>query len=113
MPVDISKQRKVIRYFYYVIIGMLVLTPLGLLASGTAFGEWSNKELLGRLRSAHISTTLPHGMSHGFNYGAALRDYTVPGTSLPIGYILSGVTAILIFVIIGKVLKSVYEKETK
>lgn len=113
VPADTGKQEKSIRYFYYLIIGLLVLTPLGLLASGTAFGEWSNQELLGRLRSAHLSATLPRGMSHGLNYGAVLSDYTVPGTSLPIGYILCGVTAILIFVIIGKVLTSIYGKEDK
>ncbi|MCG0573054.1 cobalt transporter CbiM [Lactiplantibacillus plantarum] len=113
VPTDTNNQGKLIRYFYYIIIGLLVLTPLGLLASGTAFGEWSNNELLGRLRSAHLSSTLPHGMSHGLNYGAALSDYTVPGTSLPVGYILCGVTAILIFVIISKVLTSIYGKEDK
>lgn len=104
---------KLIKYFYYIIVALLVLTPLGLLASGTAFGEWSNSELLANLKADHLANNLPHGMSHGLDYSAALSDYTVPGTTLPIGYILSAITAIIIFIIIGKVLTYVYGKENK
>ena len=83
-----------LKYLVYVIIGLVVLSPIGLLASGTAFGEWDKTELLHRLKLEHISSSVPAGMNHGFNYTALFGDYTIPGTSLPIGYILSAITAI-------------------
>ena len=98
-----------LKYLVYVIIGLVVLSPIGLLASGTAFGEWDKTELLHRLKLEHISSSVPAGMNHGFNYTALFGDYTIPGTSLPIGYILSAITAILIFFLISKVLMAVYE----
>ena len=52
-------------------------------------------------------------MNHGFNYTALFGDYTIPGTSLPIGYILSAITAILIFFLISKVLMAVYGSTNK
>ncbi|GGI63386.1 cobalt transporter CbiM [Limosilactobacillus caviae] len=102
-----------IKYLIYVIIGLAVLSPIGLLTTGTAFGEWDNAELLQRLKVEHISSTVPTGMSHGFNYTALFGDYTIPGTSLPIGYILSAITAILIFFLISKVLMSIYGSTNK
>ncbi len=60
-----------------------------------------------------ISSSVPAGMNHGFNYTALFGDYTIPGTSLPIGYILSAITAILIFFLISKVLMAVYGSTNK
>ena len=102
-----------LKYLVYVIIGLVVLSPIGLLASGTAFGEWDKTELLHRLKLEHISSSVPAGMNHGFNYTALFGDYTIPGTSLPIGYILSAITAILIFFLISKVLMAVYGSTNK
>ncbi|MBD5807461.1 cobalt transporter CbiM [Limosilactobacillus walteri] len=102
-----------IKYLVYVIIGLAVLSPIGLLASGTAFGEWDKAELLQRLKVEHVASSVPAGMSHGFNYTALFGDYAIPGTSLPIGYILSAVTAILIFFLISKVLMAIYGSTNK
>ena len=66
-----------------------------------------------RLKLEHISSSVPAGMNHGFNYTALFGDYTIPGTSLPIGYILSAITAILIFFLISKVLMAVYGSTNK
>ncbi len=33
-----------LKYLVYVIIGLVVLSPIGLLASGTAFGEWDKRD---------------------------------------------------------------------
>lgn len=108
-----TKKKGSLKYFLYVIIGLVVLSPIGLLASGTAFGEWDTTELLQRLKVEHISNTVPSGMTHGINYTALFGDYTIPGTSLPIGYILSAVTAILIFFLISKVLMGIYGSTNK
>lgn len=109
----VTKGKGSIKYLLYIIIGLVCLSPIGLLASGTAFGEWDKAELLQRLKIAHMGSTVPAGMSHGFNYTALFGDYAIPGTSLPIGYILSAVTAILIFFLISKVLMSIYGSTNK
>ena len=84
----------------YVLIALVVLSPLGLLAEGTAFGEWSSEEL------AEMMTNVPAGIEHGFSFEALFSDYTIPGTNIAIGYILSAITALLIFYILGKMIRS-------
>lgn len=84
----------------YVLIALVVLSPLGLLAEGTAFGEWSAEEL------AEMMTNVPAGIENGFSFEALFSDYTIPGTDIAIGYILSAITALLIFYILGKIIRS-------
>lgn len=108
-----SGEFKRIKIFYGIILGLIVLSPLGLLAKGTAFGEWSNQELLARLKAEHLASALPHGLSHGLFYQSFLSDYQVPATSSEIlGYVLSALIAVLVFLLLSKVLIS-YAKEKK
>lgn len=108
-----ATNRRYLKGLYWLIGALVILSPLGLLANGTAFGEWSKAELAKRLTGANLMTGLPAGMRHGLDYGAVLSDYHVPGTLLPVGYVLSAVTAVLVFVLIGKVLMASYEKASK
>ena len=84
----------------YVLIALVVLSPLGLLAEGTAFGELSADEL------AEMMTNVPAGIENGFSFEALFSDYTIPGTNIAIGYILSAITALLIFYILGKMIRT-------
>ena len=84
----------------YILIALVVLSPLGLLAEGTAFGEWSAEEL------AEMMTNVPAGIENGFSFEALFSDYTIPGTNIAVGYILSAITALLIFYILGKMIRS-------
>ena len=84
----------------YVLIALVVLSPLGLLAEGTAFGEWSSEEL------AEMMTNVPAGIENGFSFEALFSDYTIPGTDIAVGYILSAITALLIFYILGKMIRT-------
>ena len=98
-----------IRRIRYFLIFLVVISPLGLLAQGTAFGEWSTEELSQMLAADHISTSAPQGMVHGFNFSSIFSDYQIPHTTLSLGYILSAVTAVLIFYILSKVIMSINE----
>ena len=49
----------------YVLLALVVLTPLGLLAEGTAFGEWSADEL------AEMMNNVPAGIENGFSFEAS------------------------------------------
>ena len=84
----------------YVLIALVVLNPLGLLAEGTAFGEWSADEL------AEMMNNVPAGIENGFSFEALFSDYTIPGTNIAVGYILSAITALLIFYILGKMIRT-------
>ena len=90
----------------YVLIALVVLSPLGLLAEGTAFGEWSAEEL------AEMMNNVPAGIENGFSFEALFSDYTIPGTNIAVGYILSAITALLIFYILGKMIRTMNGAKT-
>ena len=88
------------KIFYGLLLGLIVLSPLGLLASGTAWGEWSTREL-----SQRLQTAAPTGMTHGVHFNALFSDYAIHGLNLPLGYILSAITAVLIFTLLVRVVQ--------
>jgi hypothetical protein len=74
---------------------LAILTPLGLLASGDAFGEWELNDLKEKLGYA------PSGMEKlSPAYNAPMPDYSLPGTEGSTGaaltYILSAVLGIIL-----------------
>jgi hypothetical protein len=87
-------------------LALILLTPLGLLAPGTAWGEWGLDEIRQKIGF------IPQGMSHSNTIiKHILPDYGIPGfdksfLQAAFGYILAaivGVTVIfLIFWGIGK-----------
>lgn len=88
---------------------LVALSPLGLLASGTAWGEWGTDEIKGLLGY------IPQGLSRltDINHIAFLPDYSLPGLGggflgHAAGYYISaivGVTIIIIFVLgIGRLI---------
>jgi len=67
---------------------LILLTPLGLLAGGTAWGEWASEEL------RQLLGYVPEGLARleGI-WKSLLPDYSIPGWESPLksslGYILS------------------------
>ncbi|MBR6434133.1 MAG: hypothetical protein IKS62_00755 [Aeriscardovia sp.] len=97
------------------IIGVAaVLSPIGLLASGDAWGEWGSDELLDWLRKYHLKAVLPQSFTRKQEYHAAFNDYTIPGLDsgwqAAIGYILCAITAILVFVIVTRVISALINR---
>lgn len=65
---------------------LAVLSPLGLLAPGTAWGEWAAEEFQDMLGY------VPQGLERFAEFWRApLPDYTIPGLGDVPGYILSAV----------------------
>jgi len=78
------------------IVVMVVLTPIGLLAPGGAFGEDAPQQL--DLAKLHLSA-IPSGLNkyNGIWNHAIFRDYDFTGDKHPaLGYILSAVVGILV-----------------
>ena len=80
---------------------LVVLSPLGLLASGTAWGEWGTDEIKGLLGY------IPQGLSRlaDINHIAFLPDYSFPGLNESFagqaaGYYISAIVGVAIIVIL-------------
>ena len=93
---------------------LAVLTPIGLLAQGTAYGEWGSLELKKTLGYA------PSGIEQGETmWSAPFPDYTLPGLGDDFmhssgGYIFSAVAgSALIYVSVVALTKFLSIKESK
>ena len=88
----------------WIVLGVLaLLTPLGLLAAGTAWGEWAAEELPGL-------GFIPRGMERlGSIWSAPIPDYAVPYLGEKVGYVLSAIIGIavivLLFWLLGRLLE--------
>jgi hypothetical protein len=76
---------------------LVVISPLGLLAPGTAWGEWGAEELTKMGLKA-----IPQGMARLSGlWGAPLADYDLPALgNANLGYILSAVLGILVVALV-------------
>ncbi|MGD0154209.1 MAG: cobalt transporter CbiM [Thermacetogeniaceae bacterium] len=86
---------------WYIIIALIVLTPIGLLAPGGAWGEWGADEIKNKFGF------IPQGMAAlRDHWHALLQDYGIPGWGgdnpafwqSAFGYIISAVVGIAIIV---------------
>lgn len=83
-------------------LALLMLTPLGLIAQGTAFGEWGTDQLL------EEAGTVPSGLAawaDAWRY-AVFADYAIPGMDGSLGVVLGYVASAFIGValVIGLVM---------
>lgn len=83
---------------YGLIIVLIFLSPIGLIANGTAWGEWNVNEL------KNTAGYIPKGMGKGFYISAALKNYSLSGSSKAIGYIFSALVGVLIILIIFRLI---------
>lgn len=85
---------KMTRNIIIVLAVLVVLTPIGLIASGETFGEWNAqvlKEKIGYLPSGFGSLS---GM-----WNAPMAEYGIPGLgNATVGYLLSAIVGVLICV---------------
>ena len=86
---------------------LIVLTPLGLIAEGTAWGEWGVDEI-----AATGAGYTPAGMANGFSFNAILPDYTLEGLPDWTAYILAAVIGTALLLIIFRVAGMLGAKKT-
>lgn len=97
---------------YALIIALICLTPLGLLASGTAWGEWGTDEIGSVVSGGRALGFIPKGMEKGFSFNALMPDYSLSGVPESFGYILSAVAGAALLIIIFRIIASV-KKDNK
>ncbi len=73
-----------LRRYWLILLVMALLTPLGLLAEGTAWGEWGAEDLAATLGF------VPKGIDQAASWWQALLpDYSVKGLGERAGYVIS------------------------
>lgn len=94
------------KFAYILAAALIVFTPLGLLAEGTAWGEWATEEIAELEVDGQTLGYTPAGMAEGFSFDAFFPDYTVSGMPDEFAYILSAVIGTALLIIFFKILAS-------
>ena len=89
---------------------IICLTPLGLLAQGTAWGEWGMDEISKVVTGGTELGFIPKGMEKGFSMQTLFPDYTFQGLPEVAGYILSAIAGVAIIILLFKIV-SAFRKE--
>ncbi|MDX8418762.1 cobalt transporter CbiM [Stecheria sp. CLA-KB-P133] len=92
---------------------LIAASPLGLLAQGTAWGEWGADEISAIVTNGKTLGYTPQGLSKGWTLQALLPDYAVSGFNEIIGYILSAIIGTALLIIFFKLLSIPVKKKEK
>ncbi|MDF2880726.1 MAG: cobalamin biosynthesis protein CbiM [Clostridiaceae bacterium] len=80
------------------IVSLIILSPIGLIASGTAWGEWNVnkiKDLLG---------FVPQGMKNGVHFKSFMPGYSIMGIHEFAAYIISALLGVTLIIILFKLI---------
>ena len=91
---------------------LIIISPIGLIAEGTAWGEWAPEEILNDTSSGVSLGFIPEKLLNGFNYEAFFPDYTMSGTTDILAYIASAIIGVALLIIIFKILGSIIYAKT-
>lgn len=80
------------------VLALIAATPLGLLATGDAWGEWAAEDL------AEMVGYTPAGLAGGWEWSSLMPDYAIGSLPEWIGYILSAVIGAALLVIIFRLI---------
>ncbi len=86
---------KEIRKLWIGIAILALLSPVGLLPSGDAWGEWGAEEFKKMIGFIPVGLKRFSGL-----WNAPMPDYTVPGTGDSVGYIISALVGILLVAVV-------------
>ena len=92
---------------YGLIVALICLSPLGLLATGTAWGEWGADEIKDVVSGGNALDFIPDGMKNGFSFEALIPDYAIKGMPEITGYILSAFAGVAILLILFKIIGNI------
>lgn len=107
-----SVRMKTNRALYGLIAALIVCTPLGLLAAGTAWGEWDPEELAEQDFLGSALGYTPAGMEQGFSFEALFPDYAIAGMPEAFGCILSALIGTALLVIVFKMAAPLFASHT-
>ena len=97
-------RKQKIKPVFGLIVALICLSPIGLLAQGTAWGEWGTNEIGDSLGY------VPEGMKNGINFRAVMPGYAASGTHGNAQYMISALAGVAILIILFKIVSS-FKKE--
>lgn len=105
-PDMIYEGGKSMKAIYGLLAAFIFLSPLGIIAAGTAWGEWGADEIKDVFSGGKTLGYVPEGMSNGFNFNAPLPDYAFTGMPEAVGYIISALAGVALLIILFKIIGS-------
>lgn len=96
---------------YGLVLALICLTPLGLLASGTAWGEWGADEIGQVVSGGDVLGYVPKGMAGGFQFESLMPDYSLNGMPEIAGYILSAAAGTAVIIIFFKIISALKKEK--
>ena len=91
---------------YGLIFALVCLTPIGLIATGTAWGEWGASEIRDVVTGGKALGYVPEGIKNGFSFESIMPDYAFAGLPPIVSYVLSAVGGVAILIILFKIISS-------
>ena len=87
---------------FALVAALIAATPLGLLATGTAWGEWGSDEIAEVVTNGQALGYTPSGLENGWSLDVLMPDYAVAGMNEVVAYILSAIIGVALLIIIFK-----------
>ena len=103
----VDKTEKITKPAFIVLAVLMILTPIGLLAEGTAWGEWGVEEFL------EMIGYTPAGMETGFEMSTIMPDYAIGNLPDIAAYILSAIIGVAIVIILFRVIAAFMHDKKK
>ena len=98
---------------FALIAALIAACPLGLLATGTAWGEWGADEIAEIVVGGKALGYTPAGLEKGWSLEVPMPDYALEGMNEVLAYILSAVIGVALLVILFKLLSLVMKGRRK
>jgi cobalt/nickel transport system permease protein len=83
---------------------LIAAVPLGLLATGTAWGEWGAEEIAEVVVNGQQLGYTPAGLASGWSLNAPFPDYALSGMNEIAAYILSAVIGVAVLIMFFKLI---------
>ncbi|MBR6120251.1 MAG: cobalt transporter CbiM [Oscillospiraceae bacterium] len=98
---------------FALIAALIAACPLGLLATGTAWGEWGAEEIAEIVVGGKTLGYTPAGLEKGWSLAVPMPDYALEGVNEALAYVLSAVIGVALLVILFKLLSLVMKGRRK
>jgi cobalt/nickel transport system permease protein len=92
---------------------LVVATPLGLIATAPAWGEWGADEIAEVVTNGTALGYVPSGLANGWALESIMPDYSLEGMNEVAAYILSAVIGVALLVIIFKLISLTIKEKSK
>jgi cobalt/nickel transport system permease protein len=92
---------------------LIAATPLGLLATGAAWGEWGADEIAEVTTNGVALGYVPSGLENGWTLASLMPDYGIEGVNEVFAYILSAVIGVAMLIIIFKLISIPIAKKNR